>query len=210
MSNRFALLSSAATIALMVASPAFAQSQPTPDTTSPPSQATPKTMNAPSPAMPGGKAQLSAADRNFVTEAAIGGMTEVDLGKLAQQNSQDQQVQQFGAKMVQDHGAANDQLTKIATDKGVTLPQQLDRKGQALHDRLAKLQGVAFDRAYMADMIKDHNADMTLFRHEAQSAKDPDVKQFAQQTLATIQEHDKLARDVGHSLTATGSSRPPK
>lgn len=191
-----ALLSSAA-IALLLSVPAFAQQ--TPSNAAMPQQATPNAAR-----------QLSKQDQNFVKDAAIGGMAEVQLGKLAQQNGQSDQVKQFGAKMVQDHSNADNQLQSLASAQGLTLPQQLDRKHQETMDRLSRLHGAAFDRAYMKDMVKDHNEDVSKFRREAQSARDPAVKQFAAQTLPVLQQHDQLAHEVEHSLTATGSSRPPR
>ena len=46
------------------------------------------------------------------------------------------------------------------------------------------MSGDAFDRAYMADMVKDHKKDIAAFQKESSSGQDPDVKQFASQTLA--------------------------
>ena len=203
MHARLTLLSTAAAVALLAA-PALAQQNPT---------ATPMTAN-PSlqqPAVPtAGGQKLSAGDQKFAKEAAIGGMTEVALGKLAQQNGQSDQVKQFGARMVQDHGKANDELQSIAASHDFQLPQQPDKKDQALQDKLERLQGAAFDRAYMSAMVKDHNADMKAFRREAQKGRDPALKQFAEKTLQTIEQHDQLAKNVDRSLTATGSSRPPR
>src|SRR5438552_2331888 len=88
-------------------------------------------------------------DGSSMKKAAIGGMDEVELGKLAQQNGQSQQVKDFGSRMVQDHSQAGDQLKAIAQQKGVQLPDQLDGEHRAMRDRLAKLQGDQFDRAYM-------------------------------------------------------------
>ena len=56
-----------------------------------------------------------------------------------------------------------------------------------LRDRLAKLKGAEFDRAYMREMVQDHDKDVKAFRQHAQSGTDPDVKQFAQKTLPTIE-----------------------
>ena len=58
--------------------------------------------------------------------------------------------------MVDDHGKANDELKSLAQNKNITLPTDLDAKDKALHDRLAKLSGAAFDRAYMQAMLTDH------------------------------------------------------
>ena len=154
--------------------------------------------------------QMSRADTNFMKEAATGGMTEVELGKLAQQNGQSDDVKQFGSRMAQDHGAAGDELSKLAGNKGMTLPQQLDPKHRQLRDKLARLRGAEFDRAYMREMVKDHDKDLKAFRHQAQSAADPDLKQFAAKTAGVIEQHDKMAHDIAQSLTAVGSSRRPR
>src|SRR5579872_617760 len=122
------LLMSTAAAALLFALPAVAQTMATPH------------ANMPQQAAPNTSQQLSKADMNFMKEAAEGGMAEVELGKLAQQNAQSDQVNQFGQRMVTDHSNANQQLTSIASSKGMTLPSQLDKKQEQLQDRLSKLQ----------------------------------------------------------------------
>jgi putative membrane protein len=154
--------------------------------------------------------QLSQKDMTFAKEAAIGGLAEVELGKLAEQNAQDRQVKEFGARMVRDHGAANNELAMVAARKGITLPDQLDQKHVQLRDKLAKLRGAEFDRAYMREMVEDHDKDVKAFRQHAQSGTDPDLKQFAQMTLPTIEEHDRMAHGIVKALTATGSSQQPR
>jgi len=103
----------------------------------------------------------------------------VELGKLAQQNGHSPDVKSFGARMVQDHSRANDQLTNIAKERGVQLPQQLNSEHMAMRDRLAKLQGDAFDRAYIKMMVADHDKDMKEFRRQAQTSQDRELKRFA-------------------------------
>src|SRR5262245_56588503 len=71
---------------------------------------------------------LSAQDQKFVREAAQGGMMEVQLGELAQQNGASTEVKDFGRRMVQDHTQANDRLKTVATDKGITLPTELSQE----------------------------------------------------------------------------------
>ena len=189
---------SAAALALVLAAPALAQ---TPRQSMPNDRMTQQDM---------GKQKLSQQDMKFIKEAANGGMAEVELGKLAEQKGQDNQVKQFGQRMEQDHGNANSQLMSIADTKGINLPRQLDQKHMQLRDRLSRLQGTAFDRAYMREETKDHDADVKAFRREAQTTKDPDLQRFAQDTLNTIQQHDQLAHNIDQSLTATGSSMPPR
>jgi len=183
-------------LCLLMGTSAFAQQPPQP---------TPQ-PNATHPS-PQSHQKLSQADQKFVKEAAMGGQFEVELGRLAQQNANDQRVKDFGARMVQDHGNANAMLTAIATGKGETMPQQLDAKHAQLRDRLAGLRGAEFDRAYISNMVKDHDEDARAFAKEAQNGRDEEIKLFAKETLAVVQDHDKLAHEIHASLTAVGSSR---
>lgn len=159
----------------------------------------------PSPSQP--HRTLSQADQKFVHEAAIGGQFEVETGRLAEQNANDQRIKDFGARMVRDHGNANALLTAIATGKGETLPQQLDAKHAQLREKLAGLRGSEFDRAYMSTMVKDHDEDVRAFAKEAQQGHDEEIKRFAKETLAVIQDHDQMAHDIAASISAVGSSR---
>jgi len=136
---------------------------------------------------------LSSADRTFMMKAAQGGMAEVKLGELAKQNGQNQAVKDFGQRMVDDHSKANDQLKSVAGQLNVTLPTDLDAKDKATYDRLSKLNGVAFDKAYIRDMVTDHKKDIAEFQREANSGSNSDVKNFASQTLPTLKEHLSLA-----------------
>ncbi len=138
----------------------------------------------------------SAVDKTFMTKAAVGGMAEVELGKVAQQKAASDQVKQFGSQMVDDHTKANDELKQIASAKSVTLPAALDAKHQAVMTKLQKLSGASFDRAYMAEMQKDHKEDIALFEKESHSGKDADLKGFATKTLPTLKDHMKMVHDT--------------
>jgi putative membrane protein len=141
-------------------------------------------------------AKLAPADRQFVKKAAEGGLAEVELGKLASEKADSPDVKQFGQRMVDDHSKANDQLKQVASEKGITIPDKLSAKDAATKARLEKLSGKAFDRAYMRDMVTDHTKDVSEFRMESKNAKDPDVKNFASQTLPTLKDHLKEAKSI--------------
>jgi putative membrane protein len=136
------------------------------------------------------------ADNTFATKAAQGGMAEVELGKLAKDHASSPDVKNFGQRMVDDHSKANDELKEIAGRKNITLPTTLSAKDQATVDRLSKLNGKEFDRAYMRDMVSDHRMDVNEFKHEADRGTDADLKAFAAKTLPTLEEHLKLAEST--------------
>ncbi len=190
----------------MSAAPAFAQSS------------TAASQPAPAKATSGRSAKASkttakakaGSDDAFVKKAAEGGLAEVELGNLAKQKAQSDQVKQFADRMVTDHGKANDQLKTLAQNKNITLPSDLSAKDKALRDRLSKLSGDRFDKAYMQAMVKDHTTDVNEFRHESKSAKDPDVKAFAAQTLPTLEDHLKLAKQDNRAVATTGTKSSSK
>jgi len=139
---------------------------------------------------------LSPADQKFIKEAADGGLAEVELGQLATEKGSSDDVKKFGQRMIDDHGKANDQLKQIASSKGVDLPSEPSAKNKATKDRLSKLSGEQFDKAYMTDMLQDHKKDIAAFRRESTSGRDQDVKSFATQTLPTLQDHLKDAQSI--------------
>jgi putative membrane protein len=131
-----------------------------------------------------------------MNKAAQGGQAEVELGQLATQKGQSDDVKKFGQHMVDDHSKANDQLKSLAGQKGVTLPTDVSAKDKALKDRLSNLSGAQFDHAYMTAMVKDHKEDIAEFKKEANSGKDSDVKNWASQTLPTLEDHLKMAEQT--------------
>ncbi|HEY2907026.1 MAG TPA: DUF4142 domain-containing protein [Vicinamibacterales bacterium] len=150
-------------------------------------------------------AKAAGSDQTFVMKAARGGLAEVELGKLAEDKATNDQVKQFGKQMVDDHGKANDELKSLAQSKNITLPTDLSMQDKALRDRLSKLSGAAFDRAYMQAMLKDHREDVNEFRTESRSGADPEVKQWAAKTLPTLESHLKLAQDDSKAVGTSGT-----
>lgn len=142
----------------------------------------------------------------FFEKAAIGGMTEVKLGELAEQKAASPAVKQFGATMVKDHGSANKALQQLAQQHSVKLPTALDREHQQTYDKLSRLSGSQFDHEYMSYMVKDHREDIELFEKQARKGEAADVKAFAEKTLPTLQEHLKMAQQAQAESGRTGSS----
>jgi putative membrane protein len=147
------------------------------------------------------------SDSDFAKQAAEGGMAEVKLGQLAQDKGTSEAVKEFGKKMVDDHSQANDKLTTIASQENVKIPITLNKHDQATYDKLSKLSGEAFDRAYARDMVKDHQDDIAAFQQEARNGRDNGIKSFASETLPTLQEHLKMAREMMKSVSASNGAK---
>ena len=140
-------------------------------------------------------------DRKFLDKAAMGGLAEVKLGQLAVDKGESPTVKEFGKRMVDDHGKANDELKEIASKKNMPMPTSMSPQQQATYDKLSKLSGAQFDKAYMDAMVKDHDKDVKEFKKEtADGGLDPDLKAWAQKTLNVIEEHDHIAHQDKSAL----------
>ena len=144
-----------------------------------------------------GGAQLSAADKQFMMDAAKDGMMEVHMGQMAQQQGQSDEIKKLGKMIEQDHTKANTQLMAIAQKKGV----QLDTK-----HKMSKLDKGNFDQAWLGHMVKEHQKDIAEFQKASQSAADPDVKKFASKTLPVLQKHLKAVQTAQQKMGGSGSA----
>ena len=170
--------------------PVFSQNSDVPGKTAPGASAT--------------KASPRAADVRFAKEAAVGSMTEVELGKIVASKASTDKVRQFAERVFNDHSKAVDQLQAVAAKENVTLPTELDAKHKAMVDKYSRMPaGPAFDRTYIADMVRDHDADIAAFQREAESGTDAGFRDFAAMNLPALQEHVKMAKDTEGALSAT-------
>jgi putative membrane protein len=128
----------------------------------------------------------------------------VELSKIAQK-SENADVKRFADRMVEDHTKANEQLTSIATELGVQMPKTLDSEHERMREKLQTLHGKAFDDQYSHDMVEDHNKAIKLFQQEERSGHNTELKQFAQKTLPTLEEHQKMALELSHELAQTAA-----
>lgn len=160
------------------------------------------------PGMPNDTSQMKvkADDKKFLQDAAMGGMAEVAMGKLAADKGSSDAVKQYGQKMVDDHTKANDELKQVASAQSITIPDALDSRHQSRIDKLSKLSGAAFDKAYAKAQVKDHEEDVRAFQDEAHNGNNAAVKDFANKALPTLQEHLTMAKDLSKGKMASNSA----
>ena len=113
---------------------------------------------------------------------------EVAMGRVAEKNASESEVKNFGARMVKDHGKANEDLKGIAKEENVEWPAEKEA---------GKWKS---DKDYMDAMVKDHEKDLAAFEKEAKNGSDPDVKSFASKTAKTVREHLAMAKAIDAKL----------
>jgi len=136
------------------------------------------------------------ADKTFANKAAAGGLAEVELGRLAEKNASSANVKAFGQRMVTDHTQANQELMAIAKQQNLVLPKTPDDATKSKMTSLAAKKGSAFDQAYAADMVQDHQEDVADFEKEATSGQDPALKNFALKYLPVLKQHLSMAQSL--------------
>ncbi|HYP02012.1 MAG TPA: DUF4142 domain-containing protein [Pyrinomonadaceae bacterium] len=149
----------------------------------------------------GQMAMMSSSDRKFAMTAAMGGMAEVEMARMALTRASSDAVKQYAQKMIDDHTTANAELMQIASSKGITLSTTPDAKMRAMMAKMQNLSGAEFDRQYIMHAgHKDHQKMEKLFRNESMKGKDADLKAFAAKTLPVVQMHLKMARDLHNQM----------
>jgi putative membrane protein len=174
--------------------------------------------------------------QQFVTDAAMGGMKEVQASKIALEKSQNRDVRNLATRMVADHTSASTKLQVIAHSKGLDLPpantfaaddpnwnnpvltgSQVAKGAYQLTTNLSvpdyqdikhlnNLSGAEFDIAYAKDMVSDHILAVREFETAQRNLTDPEIRQFATETLPTLRSHSAMAQNLENQLTATPAS----
>lgn len=158
------------------------------------------------------KMASAASPADFVKKAAQVGMTEVELGKIALNKSQDANVRKFAERMVQDHGKNNAELATLAKAKNLDVPKSLDSEHQAMVQQLSGKSGAAFDSAYAQHMAMDHDKAVMLFESGSKTS-DAELAGFAKKTLPTLKEHKQMAQNLKsetRSASAPGEKDKPR
>jgi putative membrane protein len=136
--------------------------------------------------------QLSAQD--FMKKAALSGLYEVESSRLAASKGIPQADKDFANRMVSDHTKANDELKRLAQQKQINVPTELDAAHQKKIDELRKLDGQEFARKYHDQQLKAHEEAVALFQRASQQLTDNELKAFAAKTLPALQEHLQMCK----------------
>ena len=129
------------------------------------------------------------SDAQFLMDAAVINMEEIQTGRLAQKNGSMKDIKEMGKMMDTDHSKALKELQVLAAKKMVTLPTALPADKQADFDNLSKKTGKDFDKMYSDMMVDGHKGAIAKFQNEATSGVDADAKAWANSMLPSLKMH---------------------
>ncbi len=139
---------------------------------------------------------VSRDDHQLIKKLAQANMAEIAAGELAQKHSKNHNIVSFAKHMVEDHTKALAEIRTLANQKHVSLPEQSDKLHQEKLSKLSKLDGLAFDKAYMRNSgLADHKSAKALVMKTSKNAKDKDLRALAAKMAPAIDMHLKMAQD---------------
>lgn len=143
---------------------------------------------------------MGLADTTFTSQAAISGMAEVELGKLAMEKATNAKIKDFAAMMVKDHSKANEELKTIAQSKNIALPAMLDAEHQSKMEELKAKTGTEFDKAYAKAMVEGHQKTLNLMNQGSSELTDNELKAFATKTAPVVKHHLEMITSIQGEL----------
>lgn len=140
------------------------------------------------------KPQVATADGTFLNEAWRRGVTEVKLGELATRQAGSSAVKQLGDRLMVEHSRINEEVKAIARQKALNLWGDPDN---IKISELRQMTGDAFDRAYLAEVVKHHEEAIAAFDSALKGSSDPDIKAFISKNLPALKGHLATVKRIG-------------
>ena len=149
------------------------------------------------------------SDSVFIQSASSLGLLQAKLGKIAEKKGSSPSVVEYGKRMISDYAKANDQLAAAAKQAAFPRPVLL-RQHQQIFDRFNTMGRSSFDKAYMAETVKQHSEEVRLFQRESEGGRVQLLKQLASKMLPDLQQRLSLAvqtaGSVGADVTASSAA----
>ena len=152
---------------------------------------------------------VASGDSNFAREACQASAVEIEIGRMAALNTRNKAIRMFAQALSDDHARAEKELSALFARKQMPPEHNLAEDFQHSLQRLAELKGGAFDAAFKAQAIEDHERAIALFEKQAEQGTDPDLKAFAEKRLPQLREHLAMARLLPISSDLDGPTQRP-
>jgi putative membrane protein len=143
-------------------------------------------------------ARVAPSDAGFAQQTAASNSAEIELARLAYVRAQSPDVRAFARQMLINHREMAIELDNFALERGYLVAWRIEPDKVATVERLSVLEGAAFDRAYMAEMVAAHED--AVARLEAQAASGLQTASLANESLPTVRHHLEMARELDARL----------
>ena len=145
--------------------------------------------------------------QQFIDQAAVNNMFEIESSQLALEQAQNEDVQQFAEQMVEDHQAVGDDLEQITNELGVQPPQDLDEQHQQKLEQLQQASGEQFDSQYIQGQVEAHQQAVDLYQQYSEQGQVQQLTQFAQDTLPILESHLERAQELEQQMMGAAGAK---
>jgi putative membrane protein len=149
---------------------------------------------------------LSSADRTFMSSAEEANLAEIETANMVEKKASDPAVKDFASRMITDHTQASQKLATLAENVDVTLPTQPSAAERSQKSGLQNLSGSKLEDAYLRDELQGHKQVISSFENEIEHGQDRAVKDYAEQTLPTLEDHIRIAEDLAGKMGMSGKA----
>lgn len=140
---------------------------------------------------------ISPSTGDFVKEAAVSDMFEIQSSQLAAERSDDA-TKTFANQMISDHQKTTSEPKDMVDSKKVNaaIPPEMDAARKKMLDKLGGLNGVDFSKQYHRDQVNAHKDAVSLFKRYARGGRNQALKSWAASTEPTLEHHLQMAKDL--------------
>jgi len=134
---------------------------------------------------------------DFIKEAAMSDMLEIESSKLAQQKGNATE-KTFAGQMIADHTKTSTELkSMVSGDMKTAIPTALDDASQKKLDKLRDAKPENFASEFDPMQVSAHKDAVSLFERYAKGGEDSKLKDWAGKTLPALQHHLEMAQNLG-------------
>jgi len=141
---------------------------------------------------------MAPSDAMFAQKVAASGSSEIQLARIAYVRAQSPEVRAFARQMLIDHRDMAIKLDNFALERGYLVAWRIEPDKASTIERLQTLNGAAFDRAYMDEMVAAHEKAVATL--ETQAASGRETASLASASLPTVRHHLEMARELDARL----------
>jgi putative membrane protein len=167
---------------------------------------------APEPTPPPAPAAPALSDAQIAAIVVAANQVDIDAGQLAIKKAKSPEVKKFAERMVTDHSAVNKSAVDLVTKLKVT-PEESDASkgltsgGVDARGKLDKLEGDAFDRAYVDNEVAYHEAVIGVLKSQLiPAASNAELKSALVGAQPAFEAHLEHAKKIQQALASGGSA----
>ncbi|MCD6018160.1 MAG: hypothetical protein K0S53_1281 [Bacteroidetes bacterium] len=128
-------------------------------------------------------------DAEFIVNANVINLKEIQLGQLAQSNYALKDVSELGKMMEKEHTEAMKDLETLAAKKQIAISKTITGNETDEYEKLKNMVGAEFDKAYCDLMVKGHQDAIAMFTEASLHSSDNDIKAWATKMLPPLKNH---------------------